>query len=96
MNGRRSSSVRSEFRLRPRIIGARAFSLTLIVALVALSSAQTDAAVPTRTFVPRFVAGTILALIAWSLEQADAPAPVELQRTYRALVGAALQGGAQA
>jgi AcrR family transcriptional regulator len=67
-----------------------------IASLVALSSAHLDAAVPTRTFVPRFVASTILALIAWSLEQADAPAPVELQGTYRALVGRALQGGAQA
>ena len=67
-----------------------------IVSLVALSSAQTDAAVPTRTFVPRFVAGTILALIAWSLEQAVAPAPAELQGTYRALVGRALQGAARA
>jgi AcrR family transcriptional regulator len=66
-----------------------------IASIVALSSAQTDVAVPTRTFVPRFVAGTILALIAWSLEQADAPTPVELQGTYRALVGRALQGGAQ-
>jgi AcrR family transcriptional regulator len=61
-----------------------------IASVVALSSAQTDAAVPTRTFVPRFVAGTILALIAWSLEQAAAPAPVELQGMYRALVGRAL------
>jgi AcrR family transcriptional regulator len=67
-----------------------------IASLVALSSAQTDAAVTTRTFVPRFVAGTILALIAWSLEQAAAPAPVELQGTYRVLVGRALHSGARA
>jgi len=39
---------------------------------------------------PRFAAGTLLALIAWSLEQAAAPSPADLQRAYRTLVGRAL------
>jgi AcrR family transcriptional regulator len=44
-------------------------------------------------FAPRFVASTVLTLIAWSLEQAVAPTPVELQKTFRALVGGALGTG---
>jgi len=51
---------------------------------------------PVPSFVPRFVAGTILTLIAWSLEQVVAPSPAELQETYRALVGRALKGVARA
>ena len=57
---------------------------------------QTNASVSNSGLVPRFVAGTILTLIAWSLEQAVAPAPADLQQAYRALVGHALQGGARA
>ena len=57
---------------------------------------QANATVPTLGFVPRFVAGTILTLIAWSLEQAVAPQPADLQKAYRALVGHALQGAARA
>ena len=56
---------------------------------------QTNAIGRTPSFVPRFVAGTILTLIAWSLEQAVAPPPADLQQAYRALVGHALQGGAR-
>ena len=44
-----------------------------------------------QAFVPRFVASTMLALIAWSLEQTEAPAPAELQSLYRSLVGRALE-----
>jgi len=58
--------------------------------------AQSSADVSTPSFVPRFVAGTILTLIAWSLEQAVAPPPADLQNAYRALVGHALQGTARA
>ena len=57
---------------------------------------QTNATIPTSGFVPRFVAGTVLTLIAWSLEQAVAPQPVDLQKAYRTLVGHALQGTARA
>jgi AcrR family transcriptional regulator len=41
-------------------------------------------------FVSRFVASTVLALIAWALEQQNAPSPSEMQAAYRALVGTAL------
>jgi len=66
-----------------------------IASLWATPMVQPNAAVPTPSFVPRFVAGTILTLIAWSLEQAVAPPPADLQQAYRALVGHALQGGAR-
>jgi cation transport ATPase len=38
-------------------------------------------------FVPRFVASTVLALIAWALEREHAPSPVALQAQFRLLVG---------
>ncbi len=44
----------------------------------------------TPAFIPRFVASTLLALVAWSLEQTVTPAPMELQKNFRALVGGAL------
>jgi len=44
-------------------------------------------------FAARFVASTLLTLIAWSLEQAVSPAPAELQQTFQALVGGALGTG---
>jgi AcrR family transcriptional regulator len=53
------------------------------------ANAGDDLASP--TFVPRFVASTLLALIAWSLEQAEAPSPAKLQELYRSLVGRALE-----
>jgi len=43
------------------------------------------------SFVPRFVASTLLALIAWSLEQEEAPSPELLQELYQSLVGRALR-----
>ena len=42
-------------------------------------------------FVSRFVASTMLALIAWALERKNAPTPSEMQATYRMLVGTALE-----
>jgi hypothetical protein len=44
-----------------------------------------------QAFVPRFVASTMLALVAWSLEQAETPPPAKLQSLYRSLVGRALE-----
>jgi hypothetical protein len=63
-----------------------------IAALVDASGSRSRAA-PTPAFVPRFVAGTLLALVAWSLELTPAPSPAELQAAYRALVGRALAVG---
>jgi hypothetical protein len=44
----------------------------------------------TPTFAPRFVASTLLTLIAWSLEQPSVLSPDELQEIFRSLVGRAL------
>ena len=64
--------------------------VALILAQSSGRLADTHAA---PTFVPRFVAATLLTLIAWSLEQTEAPTPAELQALFRRLVGRALQLG---
>jgi len=65
-----------------------------VVELVTSRAARGQPLAQTPGFVPRFVAGTVLALIAWGLEQTPAPTAAELQTAYRALVGPALVGGA--
>jgi len=47
-------------------------------------------AIAAAPFIPRFVAGTLLALVAWALEQQPEPAADDLQATFRILVGRAL------
>ena len=64
-----------------------------IAALISARAARGIGMTPTAAFVPRFVAGTILALIAWSLEQRPAPTPAELQAAYALLIGRALRSG---
>jgi AcrR family transcriptional regulator len=66
-----------------------------IAQIVAQSPTQADAASAPPTFVPRFVASTMLALIAWSLEHPEAPQPAQLQGLYRSLVGRALHAAAR-
>ena len=44
----------------------------------------------TAEFVPRFVASTLLTLLAWSLEQPTPPSPAALQAMFQSLVGRAL------
>ena len=44
-------------------------------------------------FVSRFASSTLLALVAWSLEQEEPPGPVALQEVFRSLVGPALGVG---
>jgi hypothetical protein len=53
-------------------------------------AARRDVPAMTPTFAPRFVASTLLTLIAWSFEQPSAPSPDELQEIFRSLVGRAL------
>ncbi len=67
-----------------------------VIALMQARAARAHSSVTAPGFVPRFVAGTVLGLIAWGLEQEPAPTPEELQATYRSLVGQALAGGVRA
>lgn len=62
-----------------------------IAQILLLPRNAADATPVAPTFVPRFIAATLLALIAWSLEQAQAPAPAKLQELFRSLVGPAAQ-----
>lgn len=56
----------------------------------ALLAARGGTAPEVPAFTARFVASTLLALIAWSLQQTTAPSPAALQDTFRSLVGRAL------
>ena len=75
-----------------RVVGERIIQdamQTRVAALIARRRMDVRA-MPPAPFVPRFVAGTLLALIEWSLEQQPAPSAAELQATFRTLVGRAL------
>jgi AcrR family transcriptional regulator len=56
----------------------------------AIIAARRDAGSTAPEFAPRFVASTLLTLLAWSLEQSTTPTPAALQDTFRSLVGRAL------
>jgi len=56
----------------------------------AILAARGQQVPPAAGFVPRFVASTILTLLAWSLEQPTSPAPSDLQDAFRSLVGGAI------
>ena len=62
--------------------------IELRIAAILAGRGTSGAQVP--EFTARFVASTLLALIAWSLQQPVAPAPASLQDTFRSLVGRAL------
>ncbi len=62
--------------------------------LLAMRAARGQPSSHTPGFVPRFVASTVLTLVAWGLEQSPPPSASDLQTAYRALVGPALVGGA--
>lgn len=49
-----------------------------------------DAGSQAPAFASRFVAGTLLTLLAWSLEQSAVPTPTTLQDIFKSLVGRAL------
>jgi hypothetical protein len=59
--------------------------------IAAAVAARGDEPSMTPTYAPRFVASTLLTLIAWSLEQPSAPPPEKLQEIFRSLVGGALR-----
>jgi AcrR family transcriptional regulator len=70
-------------------VGARIIQDALEARVAALLADQgAHGAAP--AFVPRFIASTIMTLIAWSLEQPVVPAPAKLQEVYRTLAGGAL------
>jgi AcrR family transcriptional regulator len=73
-----------------RVITERLVQDALEARVRALIAAGVVAAPETAVFVPRFVASTILALLAWSLEQAASPTPASLQDAFRSLVGGAI------
>jgi AcrR family transcriptional regulator len=64
-----------------------------IAQIIVRSPPRQSSALDLPTFVPRFAASALLALIAWSLEQAETPAPARLQNAYCSLVGRALHHG---
>ena len=72
------------------VVTERMIQDALETRIAAAVAARGDVPAMTPTFAPRFVASTLLTLIAWSLEQSSAPSPEELQEIFRSLVGRAL------
>ena len=72
------------------VVTERIIQDALETQIAAAVAARGDVPAMTPTFAPRFVASTLLTLIAWSLEQPSAPSPEELQEIFRSLVGRAL------
>jgi AcrR family transcriptional regulator len=73
------------------VVTERIIQDTLETRIAAAATARGDVPAVTPTFAPRFVASSLLTLIAWSLEQPSAPSPDELQEIFRSLVGRALR-----
>jgi AcrR family transcriptional regulator len=73
-----------------RVVTERIVQDALEARIKAILATRGEAGRAVPQFAPRFVASTLLTLIAWSLEQSVAPAPVVLQATFRSLVGRAL------
>jgi len=73
------------------VVTERIIQDALEMRIAAATTARGDVPTMTPTFAPRFVASTLLTLIAWSLEQPSVPSPDELQEIFRSLVGRALR-----
>jgi AcrR family transcriptional regulator len=73
-----------------RVVTERLIQDALEARITATLAARKEAGPAAPEFAPRFVASTLLTLLAWSLEQPTAPAPTALQDTFRSLVGRAL------
>jgi AcrR family transcriptional regulator len=73
-----------------RVVTERIVQDALEARINAILAARSEAGPSAPAFAPRFVASTLLTLIAWSLEQPAAPTPAALQDTFRSLVGRAL------
>jgi len=72
------------------VVTERIIQDALETRIAAAATARGDVPTMTPTFAPRFVASTLLTLIAWSLERPSVPSPDELQEIFRSLVGRAL------
>jgi AcrR family transcriptional regulator len=73
-----------------RVITERLVQDVLEARIGAILAARGEATPPAEEFVPRFVASTILTLLAWSLEQSVSRAPSELQDTFQLLTASAM------
>jgi AcrR family transcriptional regulator len=73
-----------------RVVTERIIQDALEARITAILAARRETGPAAPEFAPRFVASTLLTLLAWSLEQPAAPAPAVLQGTFRSLVGRAL------
>ena len=73
-----------------RFVTERIVQDALEARISAILAARSDTGPTAPESAPRFVASTLLTLLAWSLEQPLAPTPGALQDTFRALVGRAL------
>ena len=73
-----------------RVITERLVQDVLEARVGSILAARRAAIPPTEEFVPRFVASTILTLLAWSLEKPTSAAASELQGTFQSLVGGAM------
>jgi AcrR family transcriptional regulator len=71
-----------------RVVTERIVQDALEARISSILAARNGSATP--DFAPRFVASTLLTLLAWSLEQPVAPSPSALQETFQSLVGRAL------
>jgi AcrR family transcriptional regulator len=81
---------RSLTRGSARVVTERIVQDALETRINTILAARGSASRTTSEFAARFVASTLLTLLAWSLEQAALPAPDALQNTFRSLVGRAL------
>jgi len=73
-----------------RFVTERIVQDALEARINAILAARSDTGTTAPEFAPRFIAGTLLTLLAWSLEQPAAPSAAALQDTFRSLVGRAL------
>jgi AcrR family transcriptional regulator len=73
-----------------RVVTERIVQDAIAARITEILATRSEAGLAVLEFAPRFVASTLLTLLAWSLEQPKAPAPAVLQDTFRLLVGRAL------
>jgi AcrR family transcriptional regulator len=81
---------RSLTRGSTRVVTERIIQDALEARIGAILASRGNAGRAAPGFAPRFVASTLLTLLAWSLEQPAPPPPADLQNTFRSLVGRAL------